>query len=43
MKKIKMRQEIGSKGRKIIEEEHDYQLRDRQVKYGDGTGFPRFD
>ncbi len=36
LNKPKKQLEIRSKGRQIIEEEDDYQLRDRQVRYGEG-------
>jgi REP element-mobilizing transposase RayT len=36
VKQIKKQLGIRSKGRKIIEEEDDYQLRDRQAQYGEG-------
>lgn len=37
VKQIKKRLGIRSKGRKIIEDEDDYQLRDGQIRYGTGT------
>lgn len=36
VKQIKKQLGIRSKGRKIIEEDDDYQLRDKQAQYGDG-------
>jgi REP element-mobilizing transposase RayT len=39
VEKIKKRLGIGSKGRKILEDEDGYQLRDRQTGYGDRVQF----
>jgi hypothetical protein len=37
VKQIEKRLGIRSKGRKILEDEDNYQLRDRQTRYGDET------